>query len=423
MTYIPGKKPKKTGSHGGVIAALDIGSSKICCLIARTDDQAGIKVIGFGHTSSQGVRAGTIVNMEDAEAAIATAVHAAEQMAGVTAHDVFVNVSGGHPASLMLGVEVAILDQEVSDVDLRRALAQGRAQHRIPENEVIHAIPVSYSLDGNRGIRDPRGMFGDRLGVQLHMVTASSGPLRNLATCIARCHLDIEGSAVSPYAAGLASLVEDELDLGCTCIDLGGGTSSLAVFSEGNLLFTDCISVGGSHVTSDIARGLATPLGHAERMKILHGNAMSSSADEREMITVPLVGEDERTQTNQVPKSHLVRIVKPRLEEIFELVRSRLEASGADAFSGRRVVLTGGGAQLPGIRELAQRVLDKQVRIGRPQRVSGLPEAASGPAFATATGLLIQATRQHTELTISSPAVAMPGSLMGRVGMWLREHL
>ncbi|MEI6557252.1 MAG: cell division protein FtsA [Rhodospirillaceae bacterium] len=422
MTYIPGKKPKKA-LHGGVIAALDIGSSKICCLIARADDPAAIKVIGCGHTSSQGVRAGTIVNMEDAEAAIANAVHSAEQMAGVTAHDIFVNVSGGHPTSRMLGVEVAILDQEVTEVDLRRALAQGRAQHRIPENEVIHAIPVSYSLDGNRGIRDPRGMFGDRLGVQLHMVTASSGPLRNLSTCIARCHLDIVGSAVSPYASGLASLVEDELDLGCTCIDLGGGTTSLAVFSEGNLVFTDCVPVGGSHVTSDIARGLATPLGHAERMKILHGNAMTSSADDREMITVPLVGEDERTQTNQVPKAQLVRIIRPRLEEILELVRTRLEDSGADGYSGRRVVLTGGGAQLPGLRELAQQVLDKQVRIGRPTRVSGLPEAASGPAFATAAGLLIQATRQHTELTINSPSVAVPGSLMGRVGNWLREHL
>ena len=422
MTYIPGKKPKK-GSHGGAIAALDIGSSKICCLIARADDPAAIKVIGFGHTSSQGVRAGAIVNIEDAEAAIANAVHAAEQMAGVNAHDVFVNVSGGRPTSLTLGVEVAILDQEVSEVDLRRALAQGRAQHRIPENEVIHAIPVSYSLDGNRGIRDPRGMFGDRLGVQLHMVTAGSGPLRNLKTCVARCHLDIEGSAVNPYASGLACLVEDELDLGCTCIDLGGGTTSLAVFAEGNLVFTDCVAVGGSHVTSDIARGLATPLGHAERMKILHGNAMSSSSDERDMITVPLVGEDERTQTNQVPKSQLVRIIRPRLEEIFELVKARLEDSGADAVSGRRVVLTGGGAQLSGIRELAQQVLDKQVRIGRPTRVSGLPEAASGPAFATAAGLLIQATRQHTELTISSPAVAMPKSLIGQVGMWLREHL
>ena len=422
MAFIPGKKPKKA-AHGGVIAALDVGTTKVCCFIARADDPGAIKIIGVGHQSSQGVRGGTIIDMEDAEAAIGNAVHAAEQMAGVTIRDVFVNISGGHPTSQMLGVEVAVLDQEVTEVDLRRALAQGRAQHRIPENEVIHAIPVSYSLDGNRGIKDPRGMFGDRLGVQLHVVTAHSGPLRNLQTCVARSHLDIEGMAVSPYASGLACLVEDELDLGVTCIDMGGGTTTIAVFSEGNLVYTDCVSVGGSHVTNDIARGLTTPVGHAERMKILYGNAMSSSSDAREMIDVPLVGEDDRLQANQVPRSLLIGIIQPRLEEIFELVRSRLEQGGMAKAAGRRVVLTGGAAQLPGTRELAQLVLDKQVRIGRPGRVSGLNETTGGPAFATAAGLLIQATRQHTELPVSSPAVAVPGNLLGRVGMWLRENL
>jgi cell division protein FtsA len=422
MAFIPGKKPKKA-AHGGVIAALDVGSTKVCCLIARTDEPGVIKIVGVGHQSSHGVRAGIIVNMEDAEAAIGNAVHTAEQMAGVTVRDVFVNVSGGHPTSQLVGVEVAVLDQEVSEIDLRRALVQGRAQHRIPENEVIHAIPVGYSLDGNRGIRDPRGMFGDRLGVQLHIVTANSGPLRNLQTCVARCHLDIEGVAVSPYASGLSCLVEDEVDLGVTCIDMGGGTTTIAVFSEGNLVYTDCVAVGGTHVTNDIARGLTTPVGHAERMKILYGNAMSSSADEREMIDVPLVGEDDRTQANQVPKSLLVGIIQPRLEEIFELVRSRLEQSGRAKQAGRRVVLTGGAAQLPGTRELAQLVLDKQVRVGRPGRVVGLSESTSGPAFATAAGLLIQATRQHTELPAGGPAVAMPGNLLGRVGLWLREHL
>jgi len=422
MAFIPGKKPKKA-AHGGVIAALDVGSSKVCCLIARADDPSAIKIIGIGHQSSQGVRAGTIVNMEDAEAAIGNAVHAAEQMAGVTIRDIFVNISGGHPSSQMVGVEVAVLDQEITEIDLRRALAQGRAQHRIPENEVIHAIPVSYSLDGNRGIKDPRGMFGDRLGVQLHIVTANSGPLRNLQTCVARCHLDIEGMAVSPYASGLACLVEDELDLGVTCIDMGGGTTTIAVFSESNLVYTDCVPVGGSHVTNDIARGLTTPLGHAERMKILHGNAMTSSADERDMIDVPLVGEDDRNQANRVPRSLLVGIIQPRLEEIFELVRSRLDAGGMAKLAGRRVVLTGGAAQLPGTRELAQLVLDKQVRVGRPARVAGLGETTSGPAFATAAGLLLQATRQHTELPVSSTAVAVPGNLLGRVGMWLRENL
>jgi len=421
MALVPRKKLKKA-AQGGVIAALDVGSTKVCCLIARVGEGNAITVIGTGYQSSQGVRAGAVVNLEDAEVAIGNAVHMAEQMVGVTVRDVFVNVSGGHPTSRIVGVEVAVLDQEVTEVDLRRALAQGRAHHRIPENEVIHAIPVTYSLDGNRGIRDPRGMFGDRLGVQLNIVTAHAGPLRNLFTSIARCHLDIEGLAVSPYASGLACLVEDEIDLGVTCIDMGGGITTIAVFLEGNLVYTDCIPVGGGHVTNDIARVLTTPLGHAERMKILYGNTMSSSTDEREMIHVPLVGEDDRTQGNQVSKAVLVGIIRPRLEEIFELVRNRLDASGLIGLAGRRVVLTGGACQLPGTRELAQRVLGKQVRVGRPT-VAGLTETTSGPAFATAAGLLIQATRQHTELPVSSSTVAASGNLLGRVGLWLRDNL
>ena len=280
MAFIPGKKPKKA-AHGGVIAALDVGSSKVCCLIARADDPSAIKIIGIGHQSSQGVRAGTIVNMEDAEAAIGNAVHAAEQMAGVTIRDIFVNISGGHPSSQMVGVEVAVLDQEITEIDLRRALAQGRAQHRIPENEVIHAIPVSYSLDGNRGIKDPRGMFGDRLGVDMHVVTAAAGAVRNLTNCVSRCHLEIKALVVSSYASGLATLVEDEMDLGVTVIDMGASTTSISVFFDGHVVYTDSIAIGGSHVTNDIARGLSTPLVHAERMKTLYGNCLATPADER----------------------------------------------------------------------------------------------------------------------------------------------
>ncbi len=422
MVMVPRKKLKKA-AQGGVIAALDVGSSKVCCLIGQVGEGNAIKVIGSGYQSSQGVRAGAVINLEDAEVAIGNAVHMAEQMVGVTIRDVFVNVSGGHPTSQTVGVEVAVLDQEVTEIDLRRALAQGRAHHRISENEVIHAIPVTYSLDGNRGIRDPRGMFGDRLGVQLNIVTAHAGPLRNLFTSIARCHLDIEGLAVSPYASGLACLVDDEIDMGVTCIDMGGGITTIAIFLEGNLVYTDCVPVGGGHVTNDIARVLTTPLGHAERMKILYGNTMSSSADEREMINVPLVGEDDRSQGNQVSKATLVGIIQPRLEELFELVRNRLEASGVAGMAGRRVVLTGGACQLPGTRELAQRILGRQVRIGRPARVQGLTETTSGPAFSTAAGLLIQATRRHTELSVSNSTGTTSGNLLGRVSLWLRDNL
>jgi cell division protein FtsA len=423
MGFMGGGKKIKRLTRGGTVAALDVGSTKVCCFIARVDDEDKIKVIGVGHQISQGVRAGAIIDMEAAETSIGAAVHAAEQMASETVHDVIVNISGGYPVSHTFNAEVPVAGTEVADADVRRALAHARSLQLSPDMQLVHAIPVGYALDGNRGIREPRNMRGDRLGVQVHAVATSATALRNLHTCVARCHLDIESAVVSPYAAGLACLVEDEMELGATCIDLGGGTTTMSVFSEGHLVWTDCIPVGGGHVTNDIARGLTTPVVHAERMKTLHGCAMASAADEREMIDVPQVGEEERGSVNQVPKSLLVGIIQPRLEEIFELVRSHLELSGYARLAGRRVVLTGGGSQLSGVRELAQLILDKQVRLGRPMRIGGLADANGGPAFATAAGLLIHSVRQPMELPVTGHEAMVATGLWGRVGLWLRENL
>lgn len=422
MGFNGGKKPKRS-TRGGVVAALDVGSTKVCCFIARVEDQGNIRVVGVGHQLAAGVRAGAIIDMEAAETSIGAAVHAAEQMAGETIRDVVVNVSGGHPVSHTFNAEVSVPGQEVTDSDVRRALAHARALQIGPESTLIHALPVGFSLDGNRGIRDPKGMYGDRLAVHVHVITASAGAVRNLHTCVARCHLDIEAQVVSPYASALATLVEDEMELGVACIDMGGGTTTISVFFEGQMVWTDCIPVGGSHVTNDIARGLTTPVVHAERMKTLHGSAMASAADEREMIDVPLIGEEERGTTNPVPKSLLVRIIQPRLEEILELVRSRLEQSGFAKLAGRRIVLTGGASQLPGTRDLAQLILDKQVRPARPTRIGGLADANGGPAFSTAAGLLIHAVRHPTELPVAGHEAASGSGLWGRVGLWLRENL
>ncbi|HYH36902.1 MAG TPA: cell division protein FtsA [Azospirillum sp.] len=422
MGFNGGKKPKRP-TRGGVVAALDVGSTKVCCFIARHEDQGSVKVIGVGHQLAAGVRAGAIIDMEAAETSIGAAVHAAEQMAGETIRDVVVNVSGGYPVSHTFNAEVSVPGQEVTDSDVRRALAHARALQVGADSTLIHALPVGFSLDGNRGIRDPKGMYGDRLAVHVHVITAAAGAVRNLQTCVARCHLDIESMVVSPYASALATLVEDEMELGVACIDMGGGTTTISVFFEGQMVWTDCIPVGGSHVTNDIARGLTTPVVHAERMKTLYGSAMASAADEREMIDVPQVGEEERASGNHVPKSLLVRIIQPRLEEIFELVRSRLEQSGFAKLAGRRVVLTGGASQLPGTRELAQLILDKQVRLGRPTRIGGLADANGGPAFSTAAGLLIHAVRHPTELPVSVHEAVSGGGIWGRVGMWLRENL
>jgi len=257
------------------------------------------------------------------------------------------------------------------------------------------------------------------------VVTAESTAIRNLANTLGRCRLEISALVASPYASGLACLVEDESELGVTVIDMGGGTTTIAVFLDGNLVFADGLKVGGSHVTHDIAKGLSTPLVHAERMKALYGNAIPSSADERETITVPLVGEEEDGDSaNRVPKSILVGIIAPRLEETFELVRDRLAASGFDQIAGRRVVLTGGACQLPGARELAGQILDRQVRIGRPLRVEGLAEAAGGPAFATTSGLIHFALAERAEPATRGQAPREENSgLFGRIGSWVRENI
>jgi len=420
-----GVKKLKTKSRGDLITALDVGTSKVVCVIARVEDDGGARLVGFGHQGSQGLRSGTIIDMDAAARSIGQAVEAAEQMAREQIERVTVNLSGGQPLSQTLTVDVPISGQEVTEHDLRRALrAQGQAD--LPaDSEILHSIPVAYSVDGARGIRDPLGMFGERLGLELHLVTAAASAVRNLTTCVRRCHLDIDDFVVSAYASGLASLVPDEMELGATVIDLGAGTTNIAVFSEGRLVFTDSLPVGGAHVTNDIARGLTTPLTHAERMKVLYGTAIPSIADEREIIDVPQIGEEYADQPNHVPKSLLTGIIQPRLEEIFELVRGRLEASGFDRVSGRRVVLTGGASQLQGLRELAQLVLDKQVRMGKPSGVANLPDHARGPAFAGVAGLIAHALRNPAEAVAASvdDVTAPGGGLLNRLGGWFREHL
>jgi len=260
--------------------------------------------------------------------------------------------------------------------------------------------------------------------VHIHFVTAATSAVRNLTTAVQRCHLDVDGFVVSPYASGLAALVDDELELGVTVVDMGGGTTTIAVFGEGAVLFTDVVPVGGDHVTRDIARGLSTPVAHAERIKTLYGHAMATGSDEREMIDVPQVGEDEARGLRQVPRSLLIGIIQPRLEETLELVRSHLEAAGYAKLAGRRVVLTGGACQIPGTMELAGLILDKQVRIGRPLHVTGLAEATAGPAYATCAGLLLHAiTEDRIAPQHAAPIhIADPNGLIGRFGHWLREH-
>jgi cell division protein FtsA len=419
---------KKEGSsnkgRSGLVAALDVGSSKVCCLIARLGNDGKAKIVGIGHQASVGLRSGAIVDMDAAEASIRATVEAAEEMAGENIKSVVVNVSCGEPQSRLVSYEVSIAGHEIGDADLRRILDPSAARiEQEPGRDYVHAIPVGYRVDGNRGIRDPRGMFGQTLGVNMHLVSAATTALRNLRTCIARCHLGIEGQVMAPYAAALSSLVEDEMQLGAILLDMGGGTTSIAFYFDGELVHTDSVPIGGIHVTRDIARCLSTPMAHAERMKTLYGSAIGSASDEREVIKVPLIGEDDEAGTQSIQRSFLISVIKPRLEETFEMVRARLEHAGLDKAAGRRLVLTGGASQLPGARELAGMILDKQVRAGRPQPMEGLAEAVAGPAFATPVGLLTYALGNPAD----GPNKAIrpleePKGRLGRFGQWIREN-
>ena len=424
------KKAAPKRVRNGLVAALDVGTTKVCCLIAQLDSNAilapeeGLKIIGIGHQVSDGLRAGTIVDLDKTEASIRATVEAAEQMAGKNIEGVFVNLSSGQPKSRLIAYEVSIAGHEIGDADLRRILDPAVLKDGLDkERELAHTIPVGYSVDGNRGVRDPRGMFGERLGVNMHIISALSGPVRNLETSVQRCHLEVHDKVVSAYASALATLVEDETQLGVTCLDMGGGTTSIAVYFDGELVHTDIVSVGGVHVTNDIARGLSTPLDQAERMKTLYGSATASSSDDREIIKAPLVGEAKSAEASHIPRSMLVGIIRPRIEETLEIVRDRLVEAGFDKVAGQRVVLTGGASQMTGVRELAASILDKQIRMGRPRTIDGMADAITGPAFATSVGLLHYAISNKAEAP--SAAYCPPEQMnrgFGRIGQWIREN-
>ena len=285
-----GKRVSQHKNRTGLIAALDLGTTKASCFIARMVTEGEPKVIGVGHRVSKGVKCGAIIDMGDVEDTIRATVEAAEQMAGENIREVIVNLSGGQPKSRLIAYEVSVGGHEIGDADMRRVLDPASLYKELPpEHELVHAIPVGYSVDGNRGVRDPNGLFGQRLGVNMHMVSAPVGSTRNLEISISRCHLGIQSKVISPYASALACLSDDEKQLGVTYMDIGGGTTSIAVFFDNELVHTDSIPLGGMHVTNDIARGLSTPVNHAERIKTMFGSAIPSSSDDQEII-VALLG-------------------------------------------------------------------------------------------------------------------------------------
>ena len=377
----------------GLIAALDIGSTKVCAAIARVESDQRLRLLGLGQQISKGLKSGTIVDMEALEVSILNAVHSAEEMASEVIQDITLSCSSA-VLSQIGDVEMPIQGREVIEDDLKHLFARAQEDLRghqgrtLQNHELIHAFPIGYTVDGNRGIRDPRGMFCERLGVSLHVVNFPSTIVRNLIQCVAKCHLSLSQVVTPSYASSLSTLVEDEMDLGVTLVDIGGGVTSWATFLEGHCVSLGMIPLGGLHITSDIAQGLSTPLVQAERLKTLYGSALPTVSDEKETIIVPQIGENQNTHAVQITKGSLNRIIKPRLEEIFEYLKVKLDQTGPFKGGTRRIVLTGGTSQMFGLKDLASQVLARQVRLGKPLHIRGLSETSSNPSFSTVLGLL-----------------------------------
>ncbi len=437
MTLLGGRTGfgAKGGRRTGIVTVLDVGSTKISCMIARLtpcDESARlpgrthkVEVLGIGHQRSHGVKSGVIVELDNAEAAIRQAVDAAERMAGMTVDSIITNVSAGRIKGATISATVALGNRAVDDSHISRVMSAATKRAQAVERKVLHVLPVSYSLDAENGIRDPRGMEGAQLGLNVQVITADSAPLRNLELCVNRAHLSIETMVATPYASGLAVLVDDEAELGAACIDLGGGTTSIGIFAEGRCIHTDAIAIGGNHVTMDLARGLSTKLDEAEALKARFGTVLVSAADEREMISVRSISGDPHEEANQIPRAIMTRIIKARVDETLELLRDRINQSGFGTVVGKRVVLTGGASQLQGLPEAARRILGRNVRVGRPLGVAGLPDAAKGPAFAASAGLLIYPQVADLEQAAagfgSGWRMTGTGGRFARVGQWLKD--
>ena len=429
---------RKAAMQRGVIAVLDIGSSKIACLILRFDGpeklregdgvgsmagQSSFKVIGAATTRSRGVRFGEIAVMNETERAVRTAVQAAQKMANVRVDHAIACFSGAEPRSYGLAGEWDLQDSVVSEQDVARVLAACDVPDIGDGREVVHAQPVNFALDHRTGLGDPRGQIGNRLACDMHLLTVDAAVVQNLLYCIKRCDLELAGIASSAYVSGISSLVEDEQELGAACIDMGGGATGVSIFIKKHMIYADAVRMGGDHVTADISKGLQVPLTTAERIKTRFGGVHATGMDDREMIDIGGDSGDWEKDRRQVSRTELIGIMRPRVEEILEETRARLDAAGFEHLPSQQIVLTGGGSQIPGLDGLASRILGQRVRLGRPLRVQGLPQAATGAAFASAVGLCLFAAHPQDEWwDFDIPAERYPARSMKRALKWFKDN-
>ncbi|MGY2461947.1 cell division protein FtsA [Vreelandella sulfidaeris] len=389
-----------------MVVGLDIGTSKVVAIVGQPTDDGGIEIAGIGSHPSRGMKRGVVINIESTVQSIQRAVEEAELMAGCDIHSVYVGVAGSHISSMNSDGVVAIKEREVTPSDIERVIDSARARAISEGQRVLHVLPQEFSIDAQGGIREPLGMSGVRLEAQVHLVTAASNAVQNIEKCVRRCGLEVDAIILEQLASSMAVLTEDERELGVCMVDIGGGTTDMAIFSEGAIRHTAVIPIAGDQVTNDIAMALRTPTQHAEEIKVKYACALTHLAASDEMIKVPSVGD---RPARDLSRQALAEVVEPRYEELFTLVRDELRRSGYEDMVAAGIVLTGGTSRMEGVSELAEEIFHMPVRIACPQNVRGLADVVRNPIYATGVGLLhyaLQETRHGQGLKSQGGVVA-----------------
>ena len=402
-----------------MIVALDIGTSKVVAIVGELNADGGIEIVGIGSHPSKGMKKGVVVNIESTVQSIQRAVEEAELMAGCQIHSVYAGIAGSHIRSLNSHGIVAIREREVSHLEIERVLDAAKAVAIPQDQKILHILPQEYVIDNQEGIKEPLGMSGVRLEVKVHLVTCAENAAQNIEKCIRRCGLDVEEIILEQLASSHAVLTDDERELGVCLVDVGGGTTDIAVFTEGSIRHTGVIPIAGDQVTNDIAMALRTPTQYAEEIKIKYACALTQLAGPDETIKVPSVGD---RPPRDLSRQALAEVVEPRYDELFTLVQAELRRSGFEDMVPAGIVLTGGTAKMEGVVELAEEIFHMPVRVGYPQTVKGLNDIVRNPIYSTGVGLLQYGQRQLQSRSTAGGDLDDNGGLFARLRNWLQSN-
>lgn len=407
------------GQQKNMLVGLDIGTSKVVAIVGEMTNEGGVEIVGLGSHPSRGMKKGVVVNIESTVQSIQRAVEEAELMAGCRIHSVYAGIAGSHIQSMNSHGMVAIKDREVTYGDIERVIEAAKAVQLHGENRILHVLPQEYSIDTQEGIKEPIGMSGVRLEAKVHMVTGAMNAAQNIERCVQRCGLETDDIILEQLASSYAVLTEDEKELGVCLVDIGGGTTDIAIFTDGAIRHTAVIPIAGDQVTNDIAMALRTPTQHAEDIKIKYACALTQLAKEDETIKVPSVGE---RPARDLSRMALAEVVEPRYDELFTLIQAELRRSGYEDLVAAGIVLTGGTSKMEGVVELAEEIFHMPVRLARPIGVSGLTDVINNPIYATAVGLLLYAAmQQNAPIKINNREEA-PLSFFSRVKHWIQTN-